>query len=225
MTAKICLTFDEWPEASTNAFNIMQPLGLVGTYFVTPSMIDGPGGAALNSLLAMKEFGWEIGVYSGVNMANLWTTSRIQASDKLKSLKDAMWSKGIEVRSFAAGQRAWNARLAELSDCYDFVRVADEYRSTTGQWGHFPITDNRYIRGGATNSLDVVDTAASLSAQVDDLISLGGFWNVIVHRVADSGSSRIGTAAFTGFCQKIASEVALGTLECVRFDKLVESGS
>lgn len=215
----ISITFDEWPDASNAAFVIMTAAGLAGTYFVTPTMIDTPGGPTLNTLLAMKEQGWEIGVYSSLNMVNLRNVSRIDASNKLKALKDAMWAKGLQVRTLAAAQRAWNAPLARLAGCFDFVRVADQMRADVGHWGQFPITNKRYVRGGATTSLDEGDTAASLIAQVDDLIALGGYWNVVVHKIGSGGYS-VNAAAFTALCQKVANEVALGTMRCLTQEQL-----
>lgn len=220
----VCLTFDEWPEAATEAYGIMAAHGLVGTYFVTPSMVDQAGGPALATILSMKQAGWEIGVYSGVNMVTLEANSRVLANNKLRDLKNAMWALGLPVTSIAPAQRAWNNLNRRLTQgIFSGVRVADEFRNTVGHWGVFPVADPLYTRGGGTASLSSVDTVASLTAQVDDLIALGGYWIVVLHRVSNDGqepSYTLDKTKFTAFCAKISSEVTAGTLRCVPFGGL-----
>lgn len=213
----IVLTFDEWKEAATEAFPAMLTQGLPGTYFVTPSLIDTTSGPSLGTLLAMRQNGWEIGVYSGVNMPALEYESRVLANNKLVALKNDMWAKGIPVTSLAANQRDWNAKCRALADgIYDRVRVVSQY----GTYQTLPLSDPLWVDKGATLSLSSTDTPASLSAQVDALIANGGVWIVVIHRVSADGQQPAYTvekSTFTSFCSKIATEVQAGTLRCVRF--------
>lgn len=222
----IALTFDEWPEAATEAFGIMMTHGLVGTYFVTPTTIDAAGGPTTNTLLAMKQYGWEIGVYgssgvAGQNLVQLEASNRITANQRLLSLKAGMEAKGFPVSSIAPNQRAWNTKLRNLAEgIYDRVRVAADFRATLGYWQSLPVPDPLYVKNGGSQSLSSTDTAPALCATVDDLIALGGAWIVVIHRVSDDGlnpGSTITKSVFSSLCAKIAAEVALGNLRCVRF--------
>ncbi len=225
----VLFTFDEHKEAATEAFGIMATYGLAGTYFVTPSKIDTAYGPATGTLVAMKENNWELGVYSGTyspspgvdwNMVQWEASNRINVNNRFRDLKADMLARGLPVTSMAPNQRAWSLPLSRMVEgVYTHVRVADEMRSSTGQWGQFPISNLRYIRGGGTASLSSTDTAASLIAQVDDLISLGGYWQIVIHRVSDDGLEPLYTVnktIFAALCAKVQTEITAGNLQALR---------
>jgi len=217
------LTFDHYSETASICFDLLSAYGLIGTYFVNHRVIDTQNGPSLNALLEMRESGWGIEAYSGVNMVSLLANDRLQASAKLKEIKDGFWAKGLPVRCLAPSGRMWNANLARLADgIFDFVRVGDETRDEIGRWQELPVSDPLYIRGGGTESLSNSDTFEALSARVDDLIALGGMWAPTIHRVSDDyvpqlAAYTISTSIMRSFCAKIASEVSAGRLNCVRY--------
>ncbi len=217
----ICLTFDYYANAMSVAKPIMDVYGLVGTYFVALSTIDEVGGPGLSDLTLAKATGWEIGAYSETN----WVTA--EASDRnalvafAASIKDGFAALGLPVVSLAPNQRAWNSQLRNLMEdgVFERVRVVDNFYTDDGYFQALPVPDLLWVANGGTASLTTASTGASLIAQVDDLIELGGLWTVVIHNVSDTGDPlfRVTPAAFNLFCNKIQNEVAAGRLRIVCF--------
>lgn len=219
----ICLTFDYYVEATTNARTIMDSYDLVGTFFVAPYTVGAPDQPTRANLALMKALGWEIGAYTDDNWVTLEAADRLQLLDDMKALKDDMHALGLPVTSLAPNQRAWNQKLAYLvEDYFSHVRVVDIFRSVSGAYQSLPVPNRLWVREGGTASLTTSDTEASLSAQVDDLIEMGGLWTVIIHRVSNVGDEnyRVPIDVFTAFCAKIAAERDAGNLRVVRFGDL-----
>lgn len=223
----LTLTFDKHPETVSTAWPIMNARGLVGTFFVAPSTVLAAGVGAppppqcyQHLLVAMKETGWEIGVYFDVNAPAFWSSNgRVAFCERVQQQLDTMRGWELPVSSLAAPQRAWNPTLRGIiQNYYDRVRVADIARDTAGAWETLPVPDPLYIRGGGIDSLSPGDTVASLCARIDDLIALGGLAQWITHRVADSGDPnyRIPVATFTAVMDYIKTKRDAGLLQVVR---------
>lgn len=217
----ICLTFDFYENAMSQAKPIMDLYGLTGTYFVDLSTIDDVGGPTFTQLTAAKAAGWEIGAYTGTN----WVTAEAANRDTLVqlaiSIKNGFYEIGLPVVSLAPNQRAWNLKLRNLMDdgVFERVRVVDNYFTNDGYFQELPVPDLLWVKDGGSLSLTTADTGESLVAQVDELIELGGLWTVVIHNVSDTGDTnyRVTPAAFNLLCNKIQNEVAAGRLRIVNF--------
>lgn len=225
MAGTICITFDHH---NTVPLKLLADNGLVGTYFVSPATIGATGGPTVNSLLAMKMNGIEIGLYSGrcilkgkdYNMVQAATLDRMATNKHLLGLKNGMEAKGFPVLSLAPNQRAWSSGLAGIArGMFTHVRVASDSRVGVGHWQALPVPDRLYVKGGGTASLSASDTANSLSAQLDDLIANGGLWIVVIHRVATSGDAglTIAPSVLSTFFQYVKSKITSGDVTCIRF--------
>ncbi len=221
---RVVFTFDEHKEAATEAWGVMNPHGLMGTYYVTPSLVDTANGPAKSSLLAMKQVGWGIELYSGSyspsagvywNMVQLEASNRITANDYLIGLKNSMQTLGLPVKSIAPNQRAWNLKLRNMMvNVFDAVRVVDN----SAAYQSVPVADPLWVKDGGTASLSSTDTVASLSTQVDSLIAAGNdkLLVFVIHRVSDDGLQPTLTVnkstVFAGLCSKVGAEIAAGNL-------------
>jgi len=168
--------------------------------------------------------GWEIGarVYGTVNgaeanMVALMNSDRGMAFARLKAAKDLMYAQGFDIKTIAAAQRAWAPQLRGMAaQLFDNVRVAD-----TVAWGSYPIMDRLYVSAGGTDSWSATDTVASLSAQLDAVIAVGGIWYPVIHRIDSSGDPlyTIPIPVFQGFTAYLQSKVAAGLVRAVTFEK------
>lgn len=215
---KIAITFDEWKTTATEAFPVFLDYPNVrATYFVSPAYIDTASGPSASTLLAMKQSGWEIGVYSGVHFPDMEYNSRIDANVKMLALKDQMRAKGFPVTSMSAGQRAWNQKCRMLAEgIFTHVRVVDNFT-----WQAQPIPDRLWVKDGGTASFSDTDTAASLIGQLNSVIASGGIWIPVIHRTSDDGTDPVytvkKTAVLRPFVEAVSNAVAAGTIESVRF--------
>jgi polysaccharide deacetylase len=205
----VSLTFDEWNTTIPNAQPILDSYGLKGTYFVTPSLVNQPSGPSTSQLAAWHSAGHELGVYSGVNMVDLYATDPNSALTKLQTLKSQMAGLGFPVTSLAAAQRAWNRSCRDLAaGIFSQVRVAHEMI-----WQSLPVPDRLYLREGGTASLSVTDTPTSVRNQVDLLVEQGGAWFVVVHGVATVGDAyNVPIATLDAICERIAFHKSAGRL-------------
>lgn len=217
----VCLTFDYYANAMTQAKPIMDAYGLVGTYFVELATIDASGGPTFSSLTQAKSAGWEIGAYTGTNWVNAEAANRNTLVQLAIATKEGFREIGLPVVSLAPNQRAWNLKLRNLMDdgLFERVRVVDHFFTTDGYFQELPVPDLLWVKDGGSQSLSATDTGASLSAQVDQLIALGGLWTIVIHNVADSGDPnfRVGSAAFNTLCNKLQNEQLAGRLRVARF--------
>jgi hypothetical protein len=220
--ATISMSFDYYGSVYTDAYGIMDANGLVGTYFLVPSMIGTAGFPTSVNIQALKRDGWELGIYPNTNMVTQEAADRAAAYAIMKDMKDALLAYDIEAVSMCAPSRAWNQRLTnEIRGLYSHVRVASNTRATLGRWANLPELNPLWMADGGTSSLSTADTGASLSATIDDLIALGGGWHCVIHQVADTGDPlfRIPIADFTTFCAKVKTERDAGNLRvCVNSD-------
>lgn len=217
----ICLTFDYYENAMSQAKPIADVYSLPGTYFAPLSMIDQPGGPTLSQLTLAKATGWEIGAYSETNWVTAEATDRNALVAYATSIKQGFADLGLPVVSLAPNQRAWNGKLRNLmaDGVFERIRVVDNFFTVDGYFQELPVPDLLWVKDGGSPSLTTSDTGASLSAQVDQLIALGGLWTVVIHNVSDTGdvNYRVTPAAFNTFCNKIQNEVTAGNLRAVCF--------
>lgn len=219
----LAITFDYYVEGTTTAFDIMDAAGLVGTFYVDPATIDTPSGPSLSRLILMKGKGWEIGMYSSTNWVTAEADNRVIFMETVRDMRAAMEAVGLPATSVAPNQRAWNSKLRNLMrGHFTHVREVANFRSTLGHWQALPVPDLLWISEGGTASFTTADTGASLSAQVDDLIALGGLWTAVIHRVAESGDTnyRIGSVAFQAFVDKVKAEKLAGNLRVICFSDI-----
>jgi hypothetical protein len=232
--ATVAITFDYWVEALSNGLPILRARGLPATFYVATEsgsvdLIDYPGLPSSQQLADAEQAGWEIGIYSNVNMvtmlgalsgtppmatpANALATKRFMVAqiDKLKA-------KGFVAKSYAPNQRAWNDQLANLSrDIYQAVRVIAEGGADQG----YPIGDPNYVRRKAYASLGVNDTAASLCAQLDAIVAAGPvLWTIVAHKVGPTPDPyTISSTEFAGFADCLKAKRDAGLVRVTTFTK------
>lgn len=230
--ATVVVAFDYYQEPLIHALPIMKARGLPATFYVVPSLIDHPSGTLPTSqqLADASQAGWEIGIYSNSNMVTMLGTlsgtppmatpaNALATHQFMAGQKTALEAKGFAARSYAANQRSWNARLADLSrDLFDNVRVAD---LTTPQ--SLPVTDPNWVKYGGSASLSGADTAASLCAQLSSVIAAGNVaWFVVGHKVGPVGDPfTIASAEFAGFSDCLVTAQNAGQIKVLTFSQAV----
>lgn len=229
MTATIAITFDHHASGYAGAM-IMRASGrnLVGTFYVDPFAVGGVGTLSQDQLLILLMNGFEIGAYTGnplpgMNMVQYHNEQgRTPTRAYLKSLKTKAEQIGFPVRTLAPNSRAWglggvnNLGLRNMvSDLFEAVRAPIQGPDTQ----ELPVPDPLYVAKGGTTSFNATDTFASLSAQLDTVISEGKLWVPVVHKVGEDADPTlsISTAIFTQFCDRVAQERDAGNLRVVTF--------
>jgi hypothetical protein len=226
--ATVAMTFDTDVTTYWNAFFDMRSKGIVGTFFADSDRVGHRGWPVRADLASMASGGWEIGVRAcgildgaEVNMVALCQAEgEAAARERMRAQKNAMRDIGFDVKSAAAGQRAWSPQLASMASVlFDNVRVADRT-----VWGRYPIIDRRYVREGGTESWGGNDTVASLCAQLDAVIADGGIWLPVIHRVDDQGDPNytVPIAVFEGFTSYLQAKIADGRVRAVTFAKAMD---
>jgi hypothetical protein len=217
----VAITFDQYIEAYSTAYPMLNNRNLVATFFVDPDMVtSGAPGFTRDALTQLKMNGWTIGAYSGINLATAMGTDRNIVMNRFASIISQMTALGFPVRSLAAAGRGWTTQLRNLArGTFAKVRVASGYLPSCPQ--ELPLPDPLFVMNGGTASLGASDTAASLDQAVTDFLQLGGFWSIVIHKVGDTPDSyAVSTQAFTALANRLATEVAAGNLRVVGYDDL-----
>lgn len=218
--ATIAITFDYWRSAYTDALPIMNAKNLQATYYVAPTTVGVGDGPTLNELAVLQQLGWEIGIYSNLNMVTSLTENRVTTKQWMANQKAQLLEIGFDAKSYAPNSRQWNPALANLSrDIYQNVRSANG--STTLQT--YPVPDFNNVQNGISNSLSGADTGASLCSYVSTVAQSPGTLAIIVaHKVGDVGDSyTIKRSDFSQFVDCLAAARDAGTIRVTTFSKAI----
>ena len=165
--AIVSICFDDGlKEAHRNAFYLMRDRGLVGTVFVTWSYIGSKYGMSWDDLWDLKYAGWEIGAHS-ITHPDLLEATLGQAENEISGSKTLLTHEGFDVHSFAFPYGRWNDTLVQFAEStFDYVRLD-------------------YVNAG-----DI----ASVFNVVSHKVAEGGWVNLVVHSVNDTGYTDQGYA-------------------------------
>lgn len=223
----IAITFDAFNTTYTNAYPIMKEHGLVGTFYIDPDYLERkdvvdellPMVTTTDQLREMQSSGWSIQGYTGQNMVRYLESEGPDITQKkLSGMKNIMAAKGFQITSIAAGGRAWNQKLRDMTvGMYSSVRVS----ANIGKWQDYPVPDPLWILDGGTTGLGHEDTPERLGQQIDSLIDSKGLWIAVAHKVGEDGEPVLSISKdhFSAFCERLANEKRSYRLRVVRIDE------
>lgn len=188
----VALTFDYHVSSLSDVWLEMSSRGFRGTYYVAPETINQSGGPTQDHLILVTQLGNEIGVYTNTDMVAMWTSNRVTAFNKLKSLYDGMEAFGFKVHTLAPNERKWNGSLANYSRArYDGVRAANlPSPANCLAIQSYPIPDPvNVVNGCAVASLGSGTSLQSVKDATDAAIAAGGMIIIVIHKIGASADA------------------------------------
>jgi len=214
----VSLTFDDGQASQyAVAMSMMQPRGLVGTYYINSAMVGSSGYyMTWPQIHDIAAAGNEIGGHT-LHHVNLNNVSESTARTEVCDDRSALIAQGFSpVKSFAYPEAAVNVTAEQIvKECgYDTGRSVGDLWYEGPYAETIPPQDPYRLRTaeGATTGT----TLAELKASVTDAETHGGGWvSFVFHGICDNqctNSNSVTTATFTAFLDWLAPRSADGTL-------------
>lgn len=181
MVGTVAFTFDVY-QSVMEAFEIMAPRGLVGTFFADPGLINQPGQATTADLILLKQSGWEIGIYlqGTPDMDAMQVNNRNLAYEKIVASDGAMNALGFKISSVAPNSRKWNARLVDMvRGRWKCVRANKDAVNLQS----YPIANPLWIEQGGAAAWAPSDTSQGLRDHINRVVGTNQMVAEVIHRL------------------------------------------